>query len=206
MRAPRWEDIIADAMDARLEDVHTVEPGWVLDFDAESSTCTVQPSLMKPYQREDGQRGLARKPPCRSARICYPGGIRFNLEPGDPVFIGYCSGSLDNWQPGKNRTVDPGDDRMHNLTDALIVPMGKLDEVPDDGQVIVGYDRVSLGKSTAFTSRSPVARKSDLVALRAEITTFVATNPANPANAALTLIAGFLLTVINAMSSNVEAT
>lgn len=225
MRAPRWEDIITTAIDVRLEDVHTAEPGWILDYDAESQTCSAQPALMKPFPREDGERGLARKPPSRNARVCFPGGIRFNLEPGDPVLIVFCSGSLDNWEPGKNRPVDPGDERMHNLSDPIVVPMGKSKEVPEAGQLIVEHDRVSLGKLGVGDVRHQVVRKVDAQAGKASIDAEVASVQAQltiaiaglPGTAtqvaeltakldALTPVADAFAAMVDSISSNVEAT
>lgn len=163
MRAPRWEDIISETFDAKMEDVHTAEPGWVLSYDAGSKTCTAQPAMAQAYVDERGERKLAAKPPCRAARVAFPGNVAFQLEPGDHVLLVYCSTALDNYSPGRNRVADPGDDRRHHLSDPFVVPLGKTNEVPNKGEYIVEYDKVKLGKP-GIGSRSPVVRRTDVTA------------------------------------------
>lgn len=209
MRAPRLEDIIADTVEARLEDLHTSEPGFVLSFDPDSLTCTAQASMAQAYVGEDGERKLATKPPCRSARVAYPGGIVFRLEPGDPVLIVYCSTGLDNWSPDKTKVVDPGDERRHTLADPFVIPLGKASETPGRNEVIVDYSTVLLGKTGLTGTRSPVMRKSDLQAISSALTTLAAslTTGGNTDGAgAITGLKTVIDTVLNAMSNNVKAT
>lgn len=211
MRPPRYEELIADSIEARLESVHTTEPGWVLDYDPTSKTCTAQSAIAQPYIREDGERAAQIKPPSRNARVAFPGGIVFRLEPGDPVTIHYCSAALDNWSPDKNKAHDPGDERRHSLSDAIVVPLGKATETPDRNEVIVEYDSVLLGKKGLTGTRSPVVRKTDLEDLSSALFTLAATltgaiPPMLEAAAAITGLKEALDVIIAAMSTNVEAT
>ena len=225
MRAPRWEDIISETFDAKMEDVHTSEPGWVLSYDPASKTCTAQASMAQAYIDENGDRKLSNKPPCRAARAKFPGNVAFNLEPGDPVLIHYCSTALDNYSPGRARTADPGDDRRHNLSDAFVTPIGRTNEVPAKGEYIVEYDKVSLGKPGLGETRQQVVRKIDAQAGKTSIDAVVdATQIALDAAllglpgtaalvaelqaklAALTPVASAFAAMVSSISSNVEAT
>ncbi len=229
MRPPKLEDIIGETIDARLEDVHTAEVGWVMEYSADSGTCTAQPSIAQAYVDEKGERRLSAKPPCRAARVAFPGNIVFQLLPGDPVLIVCCSSALDNWSAGRNRVVDPGDDRRHNLSDAFIIPLGKPvlpgGETPARDEVIVGYDKVKLGSRDLGESRHQVIRKIDAqagkTAIDAEVsatqTALDAAILGLPGTAAvvakltaklesLTSVAGAFTAMVNSINSNVEAT
>lgn len=211
MRPPRQEDIISEAIEARLESVHTSEPGWILDYDPATKTCTAQSAIAEPYIRENGERGAQVKPPARNARVAFQGGIVFRLQPGDPVLINYCSAALDNWSPGKNKALDPGDDRRHSLSDPIVTPLGTATETPDAHDIILQYAKVKLGDKGLIGTRSPVARKSDLTTFKSSMQTALATLALSPitnaqAIAALTPVITAITAAIAAMSTNVEAT
>ena len=211
MPAPRPEDVISGAIDARLERVYTQEPGIITAFDPDKLTCSVQPSMMQRYVREDGQIADVPKPVLMGVRVLYPGQMRWRLSVGDPVMIEFCSTAIVNWNPATKKPQVVGDDRRHALSDAVVHPSFPVNvkEKPAANEVILSWRKVKLGDpgTPVQSPRSPVVREVDLEAGLAIAQAALTAATGNPALvAALTPLVNSIQAMIDNISGNVEAT
>lgn len=129
---PTLEEVISKAIRAELGDVHTCLPGIVKSVDHIKKTVNVRLSLKRKYINEDSPIEL---PELAGVPLGFlqtsKSIISLPVAAGDDVWVFFCERSLDYWKSIKdddeisNRIVIPGDIRMHNLSDAVAVPMFK---------------------------------------------------------------------------------
>lgn len=113
--------------------VDTITVGIVESYDPDSQIVTVQPAIKRKRENEDESKP---RPVLADVRIVFPGSgdywLTFPITAGDPVLLLAPSRSLDNWL-NSGGIVDPGSDRIFDLSDAVAVP-GILDDdsiIPD---------------------------------------------------------------------------
>jgi hypothetical protein len=118
---PTDEEIFELLIREGLLTVHTTMPGEIVSYDPTQRRCTVQPHFKRVW--EDG----AAEPinPIENVPVVFPGGggfkITWPLRKGDGVKIDFSERSLDIWL-SKGGLVDPADDRLFDLTDAIVTP------------------------------------------------------------------------------------
>jgi hypothetical protein len=82
----------------------------------------VQPTIQTRYK--DGT--VVNLPPIQNVTVKMPMGvgwsIKFPIKVGDTGDLIFSDRSLQNWAAGDGGIVDPQDDRMHDLTDAVFTP------------------------------------------------------------------------------------
>lgn len=120
---PTLPEVIYDAIESRLVDLHTCMPGYVEKFDAAKQICNVQPALMRKFA--NGK--VEPLPVVTNVPVLYPRGSKFSvtfpLDVGDSVLLFFSERSIDRWM-SKGGVVDPADARKHHLSDAFCMPGG----------------------------------------------------------------------------------
>ena len=109
-------DIIRNAINARLCNVHTALPGIVKAYDAETNKATIQPALNKNFTT-----GEMPMPILENVPVMFPSFIRFPLNEGDYVLLIFAERSLDLWLSVGGQ-VTPTDPRKFDLSDAIAIP------------------------------------------------------------------------------------
>jgi hypothetical protein len=79
------------------------------------------------------------------------GRLTWPVQVGDKCTIHYCSASIARWVV-QGKVVDPGDDRRHDLADAIVAPSLHGGPPPTDAPtdaVVLHCDKAKLGSSGA---------------------------------------------------------
>lgn len=126
-QTPSWAQVIKDAIDARLLDVHTAMPGIVDSYDPSTGLASVAPALKRVYLNDVAvDLPVIKRVPVLMPRAA--GGtayVSMPLQQGDAVTLIFSERSLDVWKSTTGgSTVDPGDPRKHHLADAYCFPGG----------------------------------------------------------------------------------
>lgn len=121
-------DIIRQAVDAKLCNVHTALPGIVVDYDPVTNKATIQPALNKNYSS-----GVIPMPILENVPIMFPNFIKFPVVEGDYVLLIFAERSLDLWLSVGGQ-VTPTDPRKFDLSDAIAIPglMPFVETFPDN--------------------------------------------------------------------------
>lgn len=125
--SPSLSDLLVEAIESRLAELHAGLPAYVVRFYPESQSCDVQPALLRAVLDDDGETVSERMPQIQNVPIFYPAGggfrITWPLEEGDIVFLAFAERSLDRWlEAGDGDEVDPQESRRHDLSDAIALP------------------------------------------------------------------------------------
>jgi hypothetical protein len=161
-RDPSLTGLLEAHAEVMLDNVNVMLPGKVVSYDAAKQTAVVQPLVKKRHLAEDGEGLVAEDmPPIHGCPVefCGParGRITWPVAAGDSCEIRFASASLARWAalaPGT--PVDPGDDRRHDLSDAVCFvglhsPGAPPTDAPTDAVVIhvSGGVAIKLGSSGA---------------------------------------------------------
>ena len=123
---PSLEQVIGEALENELLQLHTVLPGEVKAVHAgdggTAGTVDVQPVLMRKYVSEPGPTPIPTIPrvPVKFLRAG-PGCFRVPMAVGVKGSLFFCERSIERWW-GVGGNVDPLDNRRHALADAFFVP------------------------------------------------------------------------------------
>lgn len=125
--SPSLAELITQAIESRLAELHTGLPAKVISFDASKQICNVQPLLLRVIILEDGSLEEQSLPQITNVPVHFPsaGGwsLIFPLKRDDIVFLTFAERSLDKWMeadPGQE--VDPVETHKHDLSDAICIP------------------------------------------------------------------------------------
>jgi len=157
-------DIIKNAINSSLNNVHTALPGVIISYDPASNKATIQPALNKNYVT-----GVQSMPVLENVPIIFPSFIKFPVVQGDYVLLIFCERSLDLWLSVGGQ-VTPTDPRKFDLSDAIAIPglmpftetfpnnnnqdffisyAGSDIKIEADGNIIIKTsNRVGIGTST----------------------------------------------------------
>lgn len=120
-RAEDLDTVLQSVIDSVLANVHTVQVGQVVSFDAAKQTCTVQPCAMRVYT---GQDPIA-LPPIEDVPVVYPGSgdwwITFELVAGQYVLLVFAERSIAKWL-NSGGVSDPQLSSKFDLSDAIAIP------------------------------------------------------------------------------------
>ena len=124
---PSMAEVIVQAIETRLADLHTGLPAKVISFDPDKGTCVVQPLLLRFIIDENGDEQEERLPQISNVPVRYPGGggwfLIFPLKPDNIVFLSFIERSIDTWmEADAGADVDPVHTRKHDLSDAICIP------------------------------------------------------------------------------------
>ena len=124
----------------------TALPGRVQTFDSTKQSADVEPLIHDTWEGEDGTNQTGPLPVIPSVPVCFPGSggwkVTFPISKGDTGLLIFCARSIDRWL-SEGGSVDPQDDRTHDLSDAIFVP-----GLRDFGNPIDPYksERMTLGE------------------------------------------------------------
>lgn len=117
---PIFEQVLTNAIEARLLEVHTSLPCVITNVRS-NSIVDIQPLLQRKYR--DGS--LVKLPIIQNCPVSHPRGndywIKLPLSVNDKGTALFAERSLDNWLASGD-FVDPNDHRLHHLTDAIFIP------------------------------------------------------------------------------------
>lgn len=125
INSPSPAEVMRDAIESGLLDVHTALPGRVESFDAAAQTADIKPMIRRVLRTATGERRAEVLPVIPSVPVQF-------LRAGDfffrtPVAAGtfglliFSEYSIDQWR-GTGEDIDPGDDRRHGLCGAIFLP------------------------------------------------------------------------------------
>jgi len=127
---PTLSSLIIKGVEKKLLRVHTCIPGAITKV-LGNQKVNVQPLLQKRYvdpQGTDPNGILIDLPEIQSVPVIMPMGsdyyLKLPIAEGDTGAIIFAERSIDAWLAGLggDKTVDPGDTRHHDLSDAIFVP------------------------------------------------------------------------------------
>ncbi len=124
----------------------TALPGRVQSFDSTKQAADIEPLIHDTWEGEDGTNQTGPLPVIPSVPVCFPGSggwrVTFPVSKGDTGLLIFCARSIDRWL-SEGGSVDPQDDRTHDLSDAVFIP-----GLNDLAHPIDPYkdDRMTVGK------------------------------------------------------------
>lgn len=160
-RSPSLEALLEAFGETLRDGIHVMLPGKVTSYDASKQTATVQPLVKQRFLAEDGETYVAQDLPAIHGcpvEFCGParGRITWPVKAGDTCEIRFSSASLARWLASGGGPVDPGEDRRHDLSDAIcFVGLHSPASVPTDAPtnaVVIhtsGGVLIQLGSSSA---------------------------------------------------------
>ena len=148
-RSPSPAEVIRNAIDDTLTDVHCSNPAVVLSYNPNTQFAQVQPLLNRTFINDDGTVTVEAQPVINNVPVVWPAGggfrLTFPLGPGDIVGLVFADQSLDIWKSQGGGPLDPIDQRYHSINDCWAIPQlrGKA------AWTAVATDHVQLGQDGA---------------------------------------------------------
>jgi len=125
-RSPDLAELIRNAIDYRLAEVHTSIPGRVEKINASNQTVDVKPLIKRQLAYPDGSEITESLPIIPRVPLQYPRAGRFfitwPIKAGDLVELVFTEASRDNFKAGSGNEVEPDDFRRFDLSDAYAMP------------------------------------------------------------------------------------
>lgn len=156
----RFDDpqtMLRRAMRRFLANLWTAMPGYIVDFDAETCTATVQLGVQAIVSQPDGSKANDDMPLLTDVPVMFPRGggamLTFPVQAGDECLVIFASRSCGAWKQSGGSQVQSAPGRMHSLSDgfALLGTSSQPNAVSnlststtqlrsDDGQTFVELD------------------------------------------------------------------
>lgn len=144
---PTLQQVIKDAIETRVTDIHVSMPGIVKSYNATLQTAEIQPVIKKKYS--DGT--IINLPLLINVPVIFPrtakSYLHFPLAKDDYVLLVFCERSLDVFLQ-KGGIVDPDDYRKHALSDAVAI----VGLFPNGSEITNESDRVAVVNDKARVS------------------------------------------------------
>jgi hypothetical protein len=125
MITPELAEVIQEAIDSALIDVHTALPGAVQSYDAATKTVDVELQTKRMLEKQDGTFTSEELPILVNVPIAYQGSsdyvTAYALAPGDTGMVMFSETSLDQWR-SKGSVTSPSDIERHGLSGAVFYP------------------------------------------------------------------------------------
>ena len=125
-RSPNLAEVIRQAIEYRLADVHTSIPGRVEKIDTETQTVDVKPLIKRQYANPDGSEVIESLPVIPRIPLSFPRAgkyyITWPIKKGDLVELVFTESSRDNYKAGSGKEIEPDDFRRFDLSDAYAIP------------------------------------------------------------------------------------
>lgn len=169
---PSLSEVIRDAIEARLLDVHTSIPGRVVKYDAAKQVADVLPVVKRPLTLADGTTIHEDLPVIPNVPVVWLGGgayaLHFPLAKDDCVQLVFSESAIANWRE-TGEVTEPGDLTLHDLSYPVAIPRiapaaNPIADAPASGEgvIIVGAGGV-MRISTAHGVADFVAHAKDTV-------------------------------------------
>ena len=145
-RTTTLQDLLSKFRESMAAQIHTALPGKIVRYDSSAQKADVQPLIKDRYVDEAGALQVRTLPVIPAVPVQFPGAggyrITFPVAEGDTGLLLFAESSLDKWLVSGG-TVDPEDDRRHDLTDAVFLP-----GLRDFGHALASAptDRATFGK------------------------------------------------------------
>ena len=132
-RSPDLADVIRQAIEDRLAEVHVMLPGRIDAYDATLQKADVEPLIRRLQSTVDGE--ISEKlPVIPGVPVVFPraGGFKITMpvNAGDRCMLVFCERSIETYQTGQGRRgddttlikqTDPDTFEMHNLSDPVAI-------------------------------------------------------------------------------------
>lgn len=132
---PSLEEVISQAIDDHLIDLHTSIPAIIESYDNTNQTATVKIAIKRKYINGDVEE-IIERPAIPDVPVLFPRGGSFHLtyplKKGDDVHLIISERSTERWRNEKG-VVDPKDARKFSLSDAFILPVSGRENNPIAG-------------------------------------------------------------------------
>lgn len=150
--SPALADVVSQAMQDQLLDVHTSMPGRIESYDRATQTANVRPQLKRVLRRRNGERVVEELPviPCVPVQFPRVGSffIHFPVKEGDFGTLLFSEYDIGRWRTIGD-VVDPGDTRRHGLSGPVFLPgvFPQASPIPDAD---LDDDQMRLGAAGAY--------------------------------------------------------
>lgn len=170
-RTPQLEDVILGALRNNRQSMFGGWlPGRIESYDDAKQKANIELCIGEAFD-DDGTPAVRKYPALVDVPVVFSGSggrrIKFPVAVGDSVLVIFAARSVDRWLARGGRNVDPGDQRDHDLSDAVAIP-GLMDFAHvDDASTMIDITASEIRLGAGATSA--VALKSDLDALKSAI-------------------------------------
>jgi len=145
MITPELSQLIADAIEDRLTDVHTALPGKIQSYDAANKSADIELQIKRPVPREGGGWLLETLPVLPNVPVRPMMNSRFfvSMAPGvgDVGLVLFTEMSIDQWRK-TNRLASPGEIGRHDLSGGVFIPFLVAEE---DADFSAPADAIAVG-------------------------------------------------------------
>lgn len=145
------QDVFLAAIQQALARVWTALPGYVISFDGEAVTATIQIGVQNQQLKPEGGVAQVTPPLLEDVPVYFPRGggctMTFPVKEGDECLVIFACRSIDSWwQSGGVQSQSSN--RMHDLADAfaLIGPMSQANKISG-----ISTDKVQLRSDDGST-------------------------------------------------------
>ena len=125
-RDPELETLLGVHADQVRESMFGALPGVITSYNASKQTASVQPSILRAYVDEEGERQTPNLAIINDVPVCYIGGstqfVKYPIAAGTPVLIIWCGMSLNQWKAQGGTSIDPLNDGRHDYNDCVCIP------------------------------------------------------------------------------------
>jgi hypothetical protein len=155
-----FTDLLAQAFRNRQAEMRVAMPAKVTSYDFKAQKATVKPLINRKYA--DGR--IEEYPVINNVPMIFPrsGGasLTFPVKIGDTVLLVFSDRSIESWaENGGN--VNPDDNRMHNINDAIAIPglipfvAGSAAKNNDDVLLTYAGAEISIQSDGKINMKSP---------------------------------------------------
>ena len=154
---------IMEAIQAKLDNIHTAIPGKIIKYDGEKNIAEVKPLIKKVFIEGE----ILAFPNIVNVPVIFPisknAGVCFPVEEGDGCLILFCEMELENWlNSSLGEDVEPSVPRTFSLSDAFCIP-GLIPSKSFDlnnekvlqifyknSKIIIGEDKIKIENGGGF--------------------------------------------------------
>ncbi len=178
---PTWQEIISEAIESRLLELHTAIPGKVVSYDAATQTAEVTPVVQRAEPREDGGNTLTPLPSIPNVPVQWPRGggmaLCFPLRAGDHVLLVFSEAAIGHWR-ASGELAPPGDLRRHCLGYPVAIPgiapeQGPIADPGAAGEAVLSGGVLRVGASSADFVALSAKVEAELQKIALAFSTFV---------------------------------